>query len=94
MDPLFLGVFYVIPGCILRLPWIIPEVYRKGFSVPLDSMKSVRVIDTDSKKWDEFSNLSAMVGLIARQPHSNNLRQQLNMAKELINTIKKEYHLE
>ena len=62
--------------------------------MPLDSIKSVRVIDMDSKKWDEFSNLTAIMGQIARQAHANNLRQQLSMAKELIDTIKKEYHLE
>ena len=74
--------------------WIIPDVYRKGSSMPLDSIKSVRVIDMDSKKWDEFSNLTAIMGQIARQAHAINLRQQLSMAKELIDTIKKEYHLE
>ncbi|HEY6063625.1 MAG TPA: hypothetical protein VIV35_08450 [Chitinophagaceae bacterium] len=72
---------------------IIPEVYQRGLSMPADSIKTLRVIDTDPKKWDELTNLIAISGSIARTSHMNNLKKQLELAKALIVLINKEYHL-
>jgi len=69
--------------------WLVPEVYK----AKKDSVQQLRVIDNDPKKWDELTNLIAMGGTISRLTHITNLRQQLSLAKELIDTIKKEYHL-
>jgi len=74
--------------------WMVPEVYRAALSEKADSVKQFRIIDNDSKKWDELTNLVAMTGTISRIPHLNNLKQQLKMAKELMDLIKSEYHLE
>lgn len=73
--------------------WIIPEVYRQGLKMPMDSIKELRVIDTDKKKWDELTNLLAISGQISRATHSKNLNNQLKQASKLIALIKKEYHL-
>ncbi len=73
--------------------WVVPEVYRRGLLVSDDSILTLRVIDKDSKKWDELSNLIAIGGQIARQAHLTNLKDHLNMAKDLITLIKKNYHL-
>jgi hypothetical protein len=73
--------------------WIIPEVYQRGLFIPADSVKTLRVIDTDPKKWDELTNLIAISGSIARTSHMNNLKKQLELAETLIVLINKEYHL-
>jgi hypothetical protein len=73
--------------------WVIPNVYQSGLSIPQDSIRQLKVIDDDSKKWDEFANLTSMCGNITKTTHLKNLEQQLNMARELISLIKKEYHL-
>ena len=73
--------------------WVIPEVYRRGFLMPADSIQKLRVIDTDPKKWDQLANLIAISGSIAKNTHLINLNNQLEMARELILIIKKEYHL-
>ena len=72
--------------------WVIPEVYRTGLSMEIDSIKQLKAIDEDPKKWDEFANLTAMSGAITRNTHLKNLEQQLYMARELILVIKDEYH--
>ena len=73
--------------------WVLPEVYQSGLMIPLDSIKHVRVVDQDAKKWDELANLIAMGGSITKMAHSVNLYQQLSKARNLIMVIKKEYHL-
>ena len=73
--------------------WIIPDVYRRGLLMAPDSVRQLRVIDTDTKKWDELTNLLAISGSIARTLHFNNLKKQREMAKNLIALINKEYHL-
>jgi len=73
--------------------WVVPVIYRKGLSMPEDSIQQLRVIDPDPKKWDELANLIAISGQIARVYHTNNLVKQLDMAVQLIALIKKEYHL-
>ncbi len=73
--------------------WLVPEVYRKGLSMPRDSIKQLSVIDPDPKKWGELTNLIAMGGSIAGSVHKNNLKNQFDMASSLIQLIKKEYHL-
>ena len=73
--------------------WIMPEVYRQGLLIPRDSIQKLRVIDTDTKKWDELTNLIAISGSIARTAHLNNLTKQLQLATELISLINEEYHL-
>jgi hypothetical protein len=77
--------------------WVIPEVYKRshllyGDVIP-DSLQMLRVIDTDHKKWDELSNLIAISGSISRQAHSLNLKNQKVQAKDLIDLLKREYHL-
>ena len=79
---------------ILFKLWVIPEVYRNGLSMKQDSIKQFRVIDSDSKKWDEMTNLIAISGSMARGGHMNNLKKQFDMARYLIQLIKKEYHLD
>ena len=73
--------------------WIIPEVYRQGLLMHKDSIQQLRVIDNDPKKWDEFTNLIAISGAIARSAHMNNLKKQFDMSANLIFLIKEEYHL-
>jgi hypothetical protein len=73
--------------------WVVPEVYRKGLSMPPDSIKKFRVIDPDPKKWGELTNLVAMGGSIAGSAHMKNLKNQFTLASDLINLVKKEYHL-
>lgn len=73
--------------------WIIPEVYRSGFLLKPEEIQLLRVIDRDSKKWDEFSNYIAISSSITQNTHSKNLEQQLQLARELIVLIKKEYSL-
>jgi hypothetical protein len=72
--------------------WVIPNVYQSGLLMNQDSIHQLRVIDLDSKKWDEFANLTAMCGEITRTTHLKNVKQQLELARELIMLIKKEYH--
>ena len=79
---------------ILFKLWVSPDVYRKGLSIPLDSIKQFSVIDPDPKKWGELTNLIAISGSIAGSAHMNNLKKQFDMASKLIQLIKKEYHLE
>ena len=78
---------------ILFKLWVIPEVYRQGLLMPKDSIKTLRIIDSDPKKWDELTNLMAISGSIARTSHIGNLKRQLEMADNLIALISKEYHL-
>jgi len=73
--------------------WVIPEVYGVGHDIKQDSLTELNVIDEDPKKWQEFTNLTAMGGAISRQAHIRNLQKQFLMAKEMIMLIKKEYHL-
>lgn len=73
--------------------WVSQLVYSRGMSVPLDSIKTLRVIDSDKKKWDEMANLMATGAMITRGVHTKNLTDQLNQANQLIALIKKEYHL-
>jgi hypothetical protein len=73
--------------------WVIPDVYRSGMKMSIDSIKSLRVIDKDPKKWDELANLMAISGSIARVAHNRNLHRQLEMAIGLIDLIRKEYNI-
>ncbi len=73
--------------------FIIPLVYVTELHIPLDSVRTLKVIDNDSKKWDELRNLNAICGSIARVGHLTNLNKQLNKAIDLIELIKKEYSL-
>jgi hypothetical protein len=73
--------------------WVMPEVYRSGFLMAPDSIQQLRVVDQDTKKWDELANLIAMSGFITKLAHSVNLQQQLSKARNLIMVIKEEYHL-
>lgn len=73
--------------------WVSQLVYKRGMSVPLDSIKTLRVIDTDKKKWDEMANLMATGAMITQGAHTKNLTDQLNQANQLLALIKKEYHL-
>lgn len=73
--------------------WVSQLVYNRGMSVPLDSIKTLRVIDSDKKKWDEMANLMATGAMITQGVHTKNLTDQLNQANQLIALIKKEYHL-
>ncbi len=73
--------------------YVIPQVYRQGLLMSKDSIKTLRIIDPDLKKWDELTNLIAISGAIARTGHIRNLKRQLEMADNLIALIKKEYHL-
>ena len=79
---------------ILFKLWVVPQVYVKGFQIPIDSIKSLKVIDTDTKKWDELANYLAMGGQITKVTHTTNLEKQLEMARKLILIIGKEYHLD
>ena len=78
---------------ILFKLWVVPEVYKQGLLMPKDSIKTLRVIDPDPKKWDELTNLMAISGGIARTSHIGNLKRQFEMAAHLIALVKKEYHL-
>ena len=73
--------------------WVGQTVYHRGMLVSLDSIKTLRVIDPDKKKWDELANLMAISAVITRGAHTSNLIDQLNQATQLIVLIKKEYHL-
>jgi hypothetical protein len=73
--------------------WVIPEVYKRGLLMKDDSIRELRIIDNDPKKWDELTNLYAISGLIARTTHLNNLKKQFQLADQLIALIKNEYHL-
>jgi hypothetical protein len=58
-----------------------------------DSIQQLKVINKDQKYWDELTNFVAMSGEIARGAHLSNVEKQLDLANDLIVTIKKEYHL-
>lgn len=73
--------------------WVIPDVYRSGLRMNIDSLQSLRVIDKDTKKWDELTNLVAISGNIARNAHGRNLKGQYNTATNLISLITKEYKI-
>ena len=79
--------------------FIVPPVYVHGLGIQQDSIRSLRVIDRDSKKWDELANLIAVSQLVlsgarlTSGSHLNNLNRQYAMAVNLIALIKKEYHL-
>ena len=73
--------------------WASKLVYNRGMFISLDSIKTLRVIDPDKKKWDEMANLIATAAMITRGVHTSNLNDQLNQANKLIALIKKEYHL-
>jgi hypothetical protein len=77
---------------ILFKLWVIPEIYLRVS--PADTVRQLRVIDNDPKKWDELANLTAIGGSIVRGVLSKNLEKQRAMAESLITLIKKEYHLE
>jgi hypothetical protein len=72
--------------------WVVPNVYTSGLGMKADSIRYLRIIDDDTKKWDELANLVANGGDISRNAHKINLQKQLDMAKELISIIKEEYH--
>jgi hypothetical protein len=76
--------------------FVFPEVYMAGTGMPGDSIhtmaKDIRVIDNDPKKWDRLNNLIAMSGFLSRGIHLRNLQLQLEMARDLIATIKEAYH--
>jgi hypothetical protein len=72
---------------------IIPEVYKRGGLMEEDSIQQLKVINKDQKYWDELTNFVAMSGEIARGAHLSNVEKQLDLANDLIVTIKKEYHL-
>lgn len=69
--------------------WVIPEIYHVG----KEDAEQLKVIDTDSRKWDELMNLMAISGSISRTAHLTNLQKQHDLAKELIATMRKEYNL-
>jgi hypothetical protein len=71
--------------------WVIPSVYRSGMKMNIDSIRTVRVIDKDLKKWDELANLTAISGTIVKDSYRPNLSQQLEMATRLIALIRSEY---
>ena len=73
--------------------WVIPGVYRSGLKMNLDSVRSLRVIDKDTKKWDELANLISISGSIARNAHGRNVKDQYKMATNLISLITKEYKI-
>ena len=73
--------------------WVIPEVYKRGFQMKEDSIHELRVIEKDPKKWDEFTNLIAISGSLARNAHLINLKKQWELADHLIALINKEYYL-
>jgi len=70
-----------------------PQVYQRGYHLPADSVRSLKVFDTDVKKWDELINLVTITGGVARNGHLTNLKNQYEMAVRLIALINKEYHL-
>lgn len=72
--------------------WVVPEVYMAGGGNVTDSL-TLRIIDPDPKKWDELTNLMAMMNAITLNGHLRNLQNQLNKARELIALIKDEYNL-
>lgn len=71
-----------------------PEVYRRGLQMNEDSIQQLKIIDADPKKWDEMINIIGASGLIISTGHIPNLKKQLQMATDLIELIKKEYHLQ
>ena len=73
--------------------WVIPDVYKSGMKISDDSLKFLRVIDKDQKKWDELANLMAISGTIAKNAHMRNLNIQLERATDLISLIKNEYKI-
>lgn len=73
---------------------LIPQVYAAGAPKGAGPVQELEVIDSDPKKWKEFTNLLSIGGNISRNAHARNLKQQLKTANELINLIKEEYHLE
>jgi len=68
------------------------EVYRRLVAVKKDTIRFLKVIDKDPKKWDELMNIIGGSGLIVSGGHINNLKKQLELAIKLIDLIKKEYH--
>ena len=70
-----------------------PQVYQRGYHLPADSVHSLKVFDTDVKKWNELINLVTITGGIARNGHLTNLKKQYELAVSLIALINKEYHL-
>lgn len=73
--------------------WVSPIIYNRGRLVSFDSIKTLRVIDADKKKWDELANLMGISAVITSGAHTSNLIDQLNQAIHLLALIKKEYHL-
>ncbi len=72
--------------------WVLPGVYESGLLMNQDSIRQLRVFDQDPKKWDEFANLTSICGEITRLTHLKNLKQQLDLARELIILIKEEFY--
>jgi hypothetical protein len=69
------------------------EIYRRLDPMKKDSIQYLKVIDKDPKKWDELMNIMGGSGLIVSGGHTNNLKKQLEFAINLIDLIKREYHL-
>jgi hypothetical protein len=70
------------------------EVYRRINRMNDAPIKYLKVIDKDPKKWDELINIFGGSGLIVSSGHMDNLKKQFELAKYLIDLIKKEYHLQ
>jgi len=67
------------------------ELYLKNHS-PVDVNNSIRLINPDPLLVKEYANVVAAAGVMLRSIQ-NLIQIQLNIAKELISLIKKEYHL-
>ena len=73
--------------------WVRPGVYQSGLKMNLDSVRTLRVIDKDTKKWDELANLVSISASVVRDAHGRNVKDQYNMATNLILLITKEYNI-
>jgi len=73
--------------------WVLPDVYVAGTDEKEASVKEMRIIDTDPKKWDEMTNLISMGRSITRVNIITDLNKQLDLARQLIFLLKQEYHL-
>jgi hypothetical protein len=73
--------------------WVIPEIYTLGSNKPVDSVRSVRIIDSNRQHWDELTNLTMMCGVITKTNVVKNFRTLLETARSLISLIKEKYHV-
>lgn len=71
-----------------------PSVYNVALQPNQDSVQQLRVIDQDTKKWDELTNLISISGAICRSSILRDYYKQYESAVNLIASIKKEYRLE